>query len=127
MLFGEKLRAMRKERGWTQDELAKKIGVSLRTITNYEKCKMYPNQTSIYHIIGDLFGVNIDYLLSNEDYLPHSDKANKRELQALLNEVDALFTDDELDESEKDRFMRTISDLYWHAKEKSRKNEVHSS
>lgn len=37
MRFGEKLCAMRKEKGLTQAELAKLAGVGLRTITNYEK------------------------------------------------------------------------------------------
>ena len=36
MRFGEKLRALRKEKGLTQAELAKLAGVGLKTITNYE-------------------------------------------------------------------------------------------
>ena len=36
MRFGEKLCAMRKEKGLTQAELAKLAGVGLRTISNYE-------------------------------------------------------------------------------------------
>ena len=37
MRFGEKLRALRREKGLTQAELAKLAGVGLKTITNYEK------------------------------------------------------------------------------------------
>jgi len=123
MLFGEKLRRLRQEQGWTQQELAQKLGVSLRTITNYEKRKMYPKQTSIYHIIGDVFGVSVDYLLGDEDDAPLPEQTNKRELQALLNDVDALFAGGEIDESEKDKVMRTIQEIYWRAKEKNLKNE----
>ena len=36
MKFCEKLREARTEAGMKQDELAKALGVSLRTITNYE-------------------------------------------------------------------------------------------
>ena len=42
MRFGEKLRALRKEKGLTQAELAKLAGVGLKTITNYEKGSTYP-------------------------------------------------------------------------------------
>ena len=42
MRFGEKLRAMRKEKGLTQAELAKLAGVGLKTITNYEKAPHTP-------------------------------------------------------------------------------------
>ena len=37
MTFGEKVRRLRKEKGWTQAELAKLSGLSLRTIISYEK------------------------------------------------------------------------------------------
>ena len=35
MTFGEKVRRLRKEKGWTQAELAKLSGLSLRTIISY--------------------------------------------------------------------------------------------
>ena len=36
MKFGEKVRELRKKCGMTQAELAKKAGLGLKTITNYE-------------------------------------------------------------------------------------------
>ena len=40
MLFGEKVKLLRKEKGLTQTELAEAVGVTLRTVQNYEgKCR----------------------------------------------------------------------------------------
>lgn len=36
MTFGEKVRTLRKERGISQSELARAIGVSTRTVASYE-------------------------------------------------------------------------------------------
>ena len=44
MTFGEKVRRLRKEKGWTQAELAKLSGLSLRTIISYEKGESYPKK-----------------------------------------------------------------------------------
>ena len=67
MKFGEKLRALRLQNHLTQGALAERLGVSLRTLQNYETCKIYPKQTEIYARIAALFGVSTDYLLNTTD------------------------------------------------------------
>ena len=37
IFFSENLSTFRKEKGWTQSELAEKLGVKANTISNYEK------------------------------------------------------------------------------------------
>lgn len=56
MTFGEKVRRLRKEKGWTQAELAKLSGLSLRTIISYEKGESYKQRKyksacAVWHII----------------------------------------------------------------------------
>ncbi len=51
MRFGEKLCALRKEKGLTQAELAKLAGVGLKTITNYEKAAHTPQNREVYGIL----------------------------------------------------------------------------
>ena len=48
MKFGEKLRLARKRKKLTQDELAKLVGVSKRTIVNYESGEIYPKERKMY-------------------------------------------------------------------------------
>lgn len=40
--FGEKLRALRKEIGYTQGELAEKIGININILSQYETDKVQP-------------------------------------------------------------------------------------
>ena len=42
MTFGERLRALRKERGYKQGELAKKIGMHQYLLCRYEKDQVQP-------------------------------------------------------------------------------------
>ena len=55
MTFGEKVRRLRKEKGWTQAELAKLSGLSLRTIISYEKGESYPKKRSTYDVLAEIF------------------------------------------------------------------------
>ena len=55
MTFGEKIRRLRKEKGWTQAEPAKLSGLSLRTIISYEKGESYPKKRSTYDVLAEIF------------------------------------------------------------------------
>ena len=61
MKFGDKVRRLRKEKGWSQEELAKKLGVNTRTVFTYEN-GTYPRYQKTYDQLAELFGVNTDYL-----------------------------------------------------------------
>ena len=67
MRFGEKLRALRREKGLTQAELAKLAGVGLKTITNYEKGSTYPQNREVYGILAGILGCDADYLHNEGD------------------------------------------------------------
>lgn len=60
--FSSVFKALRLKSGLTQDEMAKKIGVSRSAIGMYEAGEREPN-FEILECIADLFNVDIDYLL----------------------------------------------------------------
>jgi len=62
MIFGEKLKAERNKKGWTQDELAEKLFVSRQSVSKWENGLNYPSIEIIIRI-SDLFGLTIDELL----------------------------------------------------------------
>ena len=62
MTLGEKLQKLRKARGWTQEELAEKVGVSRQSLSKWESDSTLPDTANVI-ILADLFGVSIDYLL----------------------------------------------------------------
>jgi transcriptional regulator with XRE-family HTH domain len=44
---GEKIKVLRKERGWTQGDLAEKIGVKPQNISRYEKDRVQPRESTL--------------------------------------------------------------------------------
>jgi len=48
MKFGDKVKELRQQIDLTQEELAKKIGVSPRTVFAYENGETYPRRREIY-------------------------------------------------------------------------------
>lgn len=62
MTIGEKILNMRKARGWSQEELAERIGVSRQAVSRWEADSAKPDADRIIAIC-DLFGMSADYLL----------------------------------------------------------------
>ena len=125
MTLGEKLRLLRASAGYTQPEMAKKLGVSYRTYQNYELDAKFPKDTAVYGRISSLFNVTADYLLSDMDrqsYEAYLNRGNKsiKDARVLLTELGGLFAGGELSEEDKDTVMQTINDLYWKAKKNKR-------
>ena len=48
MTFGEKVQTLRKERGLSQTEFGKLVGVSLRTVRGWETEGRYPRYRDLY-------------------------------------------------------------------------------
>lgn len=62
MTFAEKLLALRRARGWSQEELAAQVGVSRQALSKWENGAAMPDAENIL-AIAKLFGVTTDYLL----------------------------------------------------------------
>ena len=78
MEFQEKLQALRKRQGLTQEELAEILYVSRTAISKWESGRGYPNIDSL-KAISRYFSVTIDDLLSGEELLvlAQEDQARK--------------------------------------------------
>ncbi len=64
--IGERIRALRSERGWSQDELATKISAAgAHQISRYENGKIIPATETVVRL-AEVFDVSIDYLLVDE-------------------------------------------------------------
>ncbi len=68
MIFGEKLRNERKNKGWSQEELAEKLFVSRQSVSKWENGQNYPSIEIIIKV-SDLFGLTIDELLRSDEEL----------------------------------------------------------
>lgn len=61
MTFGKKVADARKKKGFSQDELAKKVGTISVTIGRYERDEIKPS-IDIASKLADALGVSLDYL-----------------------------------------------------------------
>lgn len=87
MEFNEKLQELRKNKGFTQEELAKILYVSRTAISKWESGRGYPNIESLKEL-SKFFEVSIDDLLSGEKLLSIAEKENKSNIR---NICDLLF------------------------------------
>lgn len=65
--FGQSIRRLRKERGWTQDELAARIGTSKQVVSTYELGKRTPH-IAVAQKYADIFGVALEEMLDVYQY-----------------------------------------------------------
>ncbi|MBQ7875121.1 MAG: helix-turn-helix transcriptional regulator [Oscillospiraceae bacterium] len=65
MTFGEKLLSLRRKSGFSQEELAEKLGVSRQAVSRWESGTAMPDSPNLLQI-SNLFGVSADYLLHDE-------------------------------------------------------------
>ena len=126
MAFKERLKEKRKEAGLSQAELAALVGVTSRTIQNYELGTRKPQNVEVVQKLADMLNTTTDYLLGNADrqilaaYVRGGSKA-ARDVEELVSEISGLFAGGELDEEEKDAVMAALTRAYWDAKEDNKK------
>lgn len=65
MILADKIIEERKKNGWSQEELANKLGVSRQAVSKWESSGSIPDLQRILQI-SELFGVTTDYLLKDE-------------------------------------------------------------
>ena len=100
--LGKKIKAIRKTRGMTQEELGEKIGGLKRsTIANWEVGRRLPSLKDI-EAMSKVLGVGIEYF-------SHESKRNVYDLIARARET---FEDDNIEPREKAKAYREIMRMY---------------
>lgn len=66
-MYGERIKELRLERGLTQTELAKELGVTQKNISKYE-LELLDLNTQMICKLCKFFSVSADYLLGLSDY-----------------------------------------------------------
>ena len=65
MKFGEKLKQGRLRADMTQEAVARRIGVSRQSLSNWENDRTYPDLASVIKL-SDLYGISLDELLRED-------------------------------------------------------------
>ena len=126
MTFGEKVKNERNRHGLNQDELAKKIGVTRRVISSYENDSSRPRGTERYKKLAEALGVNINYLLSEDEAFIADVEDNyghrgAKQAKELLAEVTGLFAGGEMADEDMREMVDAIQEAYLIAKKNNKK------
>ena len=121
MTFADKIKKERAKLQMTQADFAKYIGVSHRSLQNYELGINHPRSREAYQKIADALGLDVNYLLTeNEEFvLGIAEQYGSRGAQGatkVLSDVKALFAGGEMAEEDMDVFMKAVQDAYWEVK-----------
>lgn len=65
-MLGQRINELRVAFGWSQVELAKKLGVAKQTVSNWENENIQPSIEMLVRL-SKLFGVSTDYMLGFEE------------------------------------------------------------
>lgn len=65
MILADKITNLRKKAGWSQEELAEKLGVSRQAVSKWESAQSVPDLNKVL-LLAKTFGVTTDYLLRDE-------------------------------------------------------------
>ncbi len=92
--IGTRIRERRKEKGWTQKDLAQRIGTSYKYISHVENGVKFPSLEMLICLAREL-DVSLDYLISSEEI--GDDVKGEAVTRMLLSgcspEEEALFAD----------------------------------
>lgn len=121
MTIGDKILYLRQKLDMKQKELADKVGITEATLSRYENGKRNP-RGDIAAKLAKALGVTTDYLLneSSNDVSQHKDstppKREQKDHDTFMEDAKALFMNGELDEDDKEKIFKDISDLFWESK-----------
>ena len=87
-MFGEILQELRKDRGWTQAQLARMLSLSPLTVSSYECGRSTPDDATKVKL-ARRFGVSLDYFLGLiREPLPYDRQARAVHIPADFTDVD---------------------------------------
>lgn len=110
MILADKITALRKKAGWSQEELAEQLGVTRQSVSKWEGAQSVPDMDKVVQM-SRLFGVTTDFLpkdeLSEEEPAPEG-CVNHSAMQALLEEEDYT-----RENKAKSPVVGAVSGIYW--------------
>lgn len=96
MILADKIIALRKKNGWSQEELAEKLNVTRQSVSKWEGAQSVPDLERILQM-SSIFGVSTDYLLRDEmeeeEYIEESLDMEAGEVRKVsMEEANAFLT-----------------------------------
>lgn len=130
MQFANTLKALRIERNLTQEDLAKKSGISLKTVSRYENGETLPRSRKFYDKLALALGVSYEDLVSAEmdfvlDLKDNFGPSGEKDAQEMVQGVIGLMAGGSLPDKDKKAILDAIQEAYYMAREeKSRESSA---
>jgi transcriptional regulator with XRE-family HTH domain len=93
MNIGERIKSLRNKKGWTQKDLAQKVGLTYIQIGRYEKQKAMPS-SDVLQKIAAVLDTTADFLMNGSTGDQAHQNIKDKELLQLFEEVEALESED---------------------------------
>ena len=94
MTIGDKIRTLRKEKGFNQTELGERLGVKTNAVSKWECGRVEDIPMSKVKMMASLFGVPVSYLIDDDKEEEKEQLAKTGELskekQAMYDFIDTL-------------------------------------
>lgn len=124
MTFGEKIRKFRKMNDWTQTDLANQLGLTTRTIYNFENGQNYPKDPAMYLKIAQAFGLSLEELFSDTEIPtknnslpgPSAEDAVIRSVEEAVRTVTQFFASENATSVEKEKIFKELTLSFWNNK-----------
>lgn len=94
MEFSQIVKSLRLERGWSQQEVADRVGLNKMTISQYENGKRKPS-FEVIEALAEIFHVDMNYLLGYSDKITrlsgdHTDPTSGPYVEVTAAELELL-------------------------------------
>lgn len=99
--ISKKLKALRKGRGLSQQQLAEKMGISRASISNYEVGRRSPHISELRRF-AEFYGVGLDFF----------GVVTTDEIFELLSRAKSVFENDDISKEKKDDLYKELMKLY---------------
>ena len=87
-MLGPRIAALRRDRGWSQAELARLLGISPSAVGMYEQGRREPS-VALLVAMARSFGVTTDFLLTGRPVQPEDSRTAVRMLEQSLTAAEA--------------------------------------
>jgi len=126
MTFAERIKEIRLKANMTQEQFGEALGITKRTIINYESGSRVPKDMGFYKKVSERFGIPFESLLDERDEFiakayAEGGEREKRKAEELVAEAGALFAGGELSDEDKTAVFMALQEAYWTTKKLNKK------
>ena len=122
--FGKYIKRLRNNRNLTLRQLEIKSGVSNSYLSQLENGKRGIPSPDILKKLSLPLGVPYQELMAAAGYLPDDimvTKGDIKQYDKFVEHAQKFFSNDEIDQEDKEKIFRDITELFWDAKDKNKK------